>query len=75
VGRGFKNPAQCRPKVKIFNQKVKEKRWVEHKGKRPSEEVEESIDAGRYASFHISGEQNPIRQRKVRPHQERVNLV
>jgi len=25
AGRGFKNPAQCRPTVKIFNQKVKEK--------------------------------------------------
>jgi hypothetical protein len=25
AGRGFKNPAQCRPKVKIFNLKVKEK--------------------------------------------------
>jgi hypothetical protein len=22
---GFKNPSQCRPKVKIFNQKIKEK--------------------------------------------------
>jgi hypothetical protein len=25
AGWGFKKPAQCRPKVKIFNQKVKEK--------------------------------------------------